>query len=432
MVDRLCEKARLALAPRLMLDGRLSPEALEHHQHAAHGLAWLATYAAALRCLAAHAAALDRGGRLGELEHLLITAAFCEYLSQITGGIPMSQTEFVRPADMGLEPGDLAFLHEPALFQFTSADIPDIRRRIVALIAATPSLTFGDCGLDDTLGEMRTAMRRFSDTEVAPHAHGWHRRNLYVPMELIGELSRLGVFALTVPEAFGGMELGKVAMCVVSEELSRGWIAVGSLGTRSEIAAELILSGGTERQRERWLPGIASGEILPAAVFTEPDIGSDLAALKTRALRQGDRYLITGSKTWITHPVRADIMTVLARTDPSEPGHRGLSMFIAEKPRGGDRDPFPVAGLTGSEIEVLGYRGLKEYELRFENFAVAEDCLLGGVEGTGFRQLMQTLNPPASRRPPARSASPTMRSISACAMLSSARNSPSRSSLFRA
>ena len=389
-MDRLCERARLKLAPRLMSDGRLSPEALEHHQHAAHGLAWLATYATALRCLAAHAAALDRSGRLGEPEHLLIAAAFSEYLSQVIGGIPMSQTEFVRPADLGLTSGDLALLHEPAPAEFITADIPEIRRRIIALMGGTASFTFGDCGLDQTLDEIRAAMRRFSDTEVAPHAHRWHRRNLYVPMELIGELSRLGVFGLTLPEAFGGMGLGKVAMCVVSEELSRGWIAVGSLGTRSEIAAELILSSGTERQKQRWLRGIASGAILPAAVFTEPDTGSDLAALKTRALRQGDRYFITGSKTWITHPVRADIMTVLARTDPSEPGHQGLSMFIAEKPRGDDHVPFPVEGLTGSEIEVLGYRGMKEYELRFENFAVAEDCLLGGVEGAGFRQLMQT------------------------------------------
>ncbi len=108
-------------------------------------------------------------------------------------------------------------------------------------------------------------------------------------------------------------------------------------------------------------------------------------------MHQGDRYLITGNKTWITHPVRADIMAILARTDQSEPGHQGLSMFIAEKPRGDDGNPFPVAGIAGTEIEVLGYRGMKEYELRFEDFAVsAEDCLLGGVEGTGFRQLMQT------------------------------------------
>jgi (2S)-methylsuccinyl-CoA dehydrogenase len=389
-VDRLFDRARFELAPRLTSGGKLSPEALEHHQHAAHGLAWLATYATALRCLADHAARLDRSGRLGELEHLLIIAAFGEYLSQIAGGIPMNQAEFVRPADLGLLPSDIAILQEPASAAFIGDNTPEIRRRIVALMLRTASLTFGDCGLDETLDEMRAAMRRFSDSEVRTHAHDWHRRNVYVPMELIGELSRLGVFALTLPEAYGGMGLGKVAMCVVSEELSRGWIAVGSLGTRAEIAAELILAGGTERQKQRWLPKIASGEILPAAVFTEPDTGSDLAALKTRALRSGQHYLITGSKTWITHPVRADIMTILARTDPNEPGYRGLSMFIAEKPRGDDRSPFPVEGLTGSEIEVLGYRGMKEYELRFENFAVAEDCLLGGVEGGGFRQLMQT------------------------------------------
>ncbi|MGH6874471.1 MAG: acyl-CoA dehydrogenase family protein [Aestuariivirgaceae bacterium] len=389
-VDRLCERACFQLALRATSGGVLSPEALEHHQRAAHGLAWLATYAAALRCLAAHAARLDASGRLGELEHLLITAAFGEYVSQIAGGIPMNQAEFIRPADLGLNSSDLAILQERSPAGFIAANTQELRHRIVALIAQTATPTFGDCGLDETLDEMRATMRRFSDSEVTPYAHDWHRRNLYVPMELIGALSRLGVFALTLPESYGGMGLGKVAMCVVSEELSRGWIAVGSLGTRAEIAAELILAGGTERQKQRWLPRIASGESLPAAVFTEPDTGSDLAALKTRALRNGDHYLITGNKTWITHPVRADIMTILARTDLNEPGHQGLSMFIAEKPRGDDRTPFPVAGLTGSEIEVLGYRGMKEYELRFDNFAVAEDSLLGGVEGTGFRQLMQT------------------------------------------
>ena len=181
-MDRLCDRARFELAPRLMPDGSLSPEALEHHQHAAHGLAWLATYATALRCLAAHAMTLDRSGRLGELEHLLITAAFGEYLSQIAGGIPMNQAEFVRPADLGLASGDFAFLQEPSSASFVAANTPEIRRRIVARIAGTSSLTFGDCGLDETLDEMRAAMRRFSDFEVAPHAHGWHRRNLYVPM----------------------------------------------------------------------------------------------------------------------------------------------------------------------------------------------------------------------------------------------------------
>jgi (2S)-methylsuccinyl-CoA dehydrogenase len=179
-------------------------------------------------------------------------------------------------------------------------------------------------------------------------------------------------------------------MCVVSEELSRGYIGVGSLGTRSEIAGELILSSGTDEQKRSYLPRIAAGEILPTAVFTEPDIGSDLASLKTRAVLDGDVYRITGQKTWITHSARADLMTLLARTDPDEPGYKGLSMFLAEKPRGTDDDPFPVKGMSGGEIEVLGYRGMKEFEMSFDGFEVPRSQLLGGVEGQGFKQLMAT------------------------------------------
>jgi (2S)-methylsuccinyl-CoA dehydrogenase len=233
-------------------------------------------------------------------------------------------------------------------------------------------------------------MRRFVEAEVKPYAHQWHMKNEYIPLELIGKMNELGVFGLTIPEEFGGLGLGKEAMCVVSEELSRGYIGVGSLGTRSEIAAELILGGGTQEQKEHWLPKLASGEVLPTAVFTEPNTGSDLASLKTRAVREGDVYKITGQKTWITHPVRAGLMTLLTRTNPAEPGYRGLSMFLAEKPRGTDENPFPAQGMSGGEIEVLGYRGMKEYEISFDGFEVPASSLLGGVEGQGFKQLMQT------------------------------------------
>jgi (2S)-methylsuccinyl-CoA dehydrogenase len=225
---------------------------------------------------------------------------------------------------------------------------------------------------------------------VVEHAHTWHRTNSYIPIEIIAQMSELGVFGLTLPEDYGGLGLGKESMCVVSEELSRGYIGVGSLGTRSEIAAELILGSGTAEQQRRWLPKIASGEVLPTAVFTEPNTGSDLASIKTRAVRDGDVYRIYGNKTWITHPVRADLMTLLVRTNPKEPGHRGLSMLLAEKPRGSDADPFPVKGITGTEIEVLGYRGMKEYEIAFDGFEVKAENLLGGVEGLGFKQLMST------------------------------------------
>ena len=228
-------------------------------------------------------------------------------------------------------------------------------------------------------------MRKFADSEVIEHAQGWHRTNSYIPLEIIAQMAELGVFGLTIPEEFGGMGLGKESMCVVSEELSRGYIGVGSLGTRSEIAAELILGGGTEEQKRQWLPKLASGEVLPTAVFTEPNTGSDLASLKTRAVRDGDVYKVYGNKTWITHPVRADLMTLLVRTNPNEKGYRGLSMLLAEKPRGDDKNPFPVAGMTGTEIEVLGYRGMKEYEIAFDGFEVKAENLLGGVEGLGLQ-----------------------------------------------
>ena len=171
---------------------------------------------------------------------------------------------------------------------------------------------------------------------------------------------------------------------------SQAYIGVGSLGTRSEIAAELIRLGGTQEQKEKWLPLLASGEILPTAVFTEPNTGSDLGSLRTRAVRDGDVYKVTGNKTWITHASRSDLMTLLVRTDPNTTDYRGLSMLLAEKPRGTVEEPFPATGMTGSEIEVLGYRGMKEYEIGFDGFEVPAANLLGGVEGQGFKQLMET------------------------------------------
>jgi len=382
------DAVRLAVAP----DGKLDAALLEQEQHASHGFAWLMTYEQTLGQLAAHAAKTAADGRFGELEALLSQIAFAEYLHQMIGGIPMSQSEVFRPSDLGIRASDLdACLNPEArrLMQFGST--PAVRARVAELMAERDgAATFGDGGLDDTFEAMREEMRRFSAERVAPHAHEWHLENAYIPIETIAQMSELGVFGLTIPEEFGGLGLGKEAMCVVSEELSRGYIGVGSLGTRSEIAAELILLGGTQDQKQRWLPGIASGDILPCAVFTEPNTGSDLASLKTRAVRDGDLYRITGQKTWITHPVRADVMTILARTNASEPGYRGLSMFLAEKPRGSDDNPFPAEGMTGGEIEVLGYRGMKEYEISFDGFAVPAENLLGGVEGQGFKQLMAT------------------------------------------
>jgi (2S)-methylsuccinyl-CoA dehydrogenase len=391
-VGELYARAKLRVAQAVTAGGKLQAQLIDREQHAVHGLAWLATYAATLRELAVYHDRLAAKGKLGEMEQLLIQIAAGEYLNQIAGGIPMNQAEFARLGELGLSRADLTNFHAGgALRLMEQGNTAPARARLSELmVQAAGAHTFGDCGLDDTMDEMRSQMRRFTEDRVAPNAHHWHRENAYVPLEIIQELAALGVFALTLPEQYGGMGLGKEAMCVVSEELSRGWIAIGSLGTRAEIACELILCGGTEAQKEKWLPLIGSGEILPTAVFTEPNTGSDLGSLSTRAVKDGDVYKVTGNKTWITHPVRADIMTLLARTDANEPGYKGLSMFIAEKPRGTDGDPFPVKGMTGSEIAVLGYRGMKEYEIRFEDFEVKAENLLGNVEGQGFKQLMQT------------------------------------------
>ncbi len=383
--ERLLHHTKSGVRAEVSADGGVAAQA------AAHGLAWLATYVEALRQTLGWVRRLESADRLGEIEKLLLDIAFGEYLAQIAGGIPMSQGETVRVAALGVSRAELRRFEDAVDSLITRGCAPAAKARLAALIAEQPAVTtFGDTGLDETLDEMRTQMRRFSEAEVLPHAHEWHLKNEYIPAGVLAKLSELGVFALTLPEIWGGLGLGKEAMCVVSEELSRGYIGVGSLGTRSEIACELILANGTEEQKEKYLRKIGSGELLPTAVFTEPDTGSDLASLKTRAIREGDVYKVTGQKTWITHPVRADLMTLLVRTDPSEPGYKGLSMLLAEKPRGTDADPFPAKGMTGGEIEVLGYRGMKEFDISFDGFEVPVSQLLGGAEGQGFKQLMTT------------------------------------------
>ena len=389
--EGLLADARLAVAARVMRGGRPDPGALDEEQRAAHGLAWLATYVEAIRQLAGYAERLMAGGGLGETEQLLIRIGAGEYLAQMFGGIPMSQGEIVRPADLGLTAAATAARMTGAVEALiASGNTAAHRARLAQLMRDNQQATVGACGLDDTLNSIREEMRKFADDKVVPHAQAWHLNNEYIPLDVIAQMAALGVFSLIIPEDYGGLGLGKELMCVVSEELSRGYIGVGSLGTRSEIAAELILGSGTAEQKRRWLPKLASGDVLPTAVFTEPNTGSDLASLKTRAVREGGVYKIHGNKTWITHPVRADLMTLLVRTDPAESGYRGLSMLLAEKPRGDDASPFPVAGMSGSEIEVLGYRGMKEYEIAFDGFAVAAENLLGGAEGQGFKQLMAT------------------------------------------
>ncbi len=385
--DAILQQATAAVRGRV--DPRGDSAVLDREQRATHGLAWLATYVESIRQLAAFAERAVQAGTLGEIERLLVQIGIGEFLSQIQGGIPMSQGETVRPADLGLSTAAVIAQLAALLEQLTTGAV-ERRARLVALLRHANDLTLGIDTTDPSLTAMRDEVRRFSEREVMPRAHAWHLANDLIPNDVIARMADLGVFGLTLPERYGGMGLGKEAMCVVTEELSRGYIGVGSLGTRSEIAAELIAGSGTERQRRAFLPKIASGEVLPTAVFTEPDTGSDMAAIKTRAIRDGDVYRVYGNKTWITHAARADLMVLLVRTDPAESGYRGLSLLLAPKPRGDDADPFPVAGLSGTEIGVLGYRGMKEYELAFDGFEVPVANLLGDDEGRGFKQLMQS------------------------------------------
>ena len=392
-LSTLFETARQQMKAQIVVDGKTSGKLLEENQDAVHGLAWLATYATAMQQMQNWAEKLHSDGEFGEIEQLLHQIGTSEYHAQVLGGIPMSQGEIVRLSDIGIS--------EAAIDKYQSAEVvelsnkgnsQDARMRLVRLMQDhSAEIITGKSGLDDELEMIREQFRKFSIDKVLPNAHEWHLNDELIPIEIIEELAELGVFGLTIPEEYGGFGLSKASMAVVSEELSRGYIGVGSLGTRSEIAAELIECGGTEEQKQQWLPKIAMAEILPTAVFTEPNTGSDLGSLRTRATKDenGD-YSVTGNKTWITHASRTHVMTLLARTDPDSNDHRGLSMFLAEKTPGDDENPFPTDGMSGGEIEVLGYRGMKEYEIAFDNFHVNKSNLLGGEEGKGFRQLMKT------------------------------------------
>jgi (2S)-methylsuccinyl-CoA dehydrogenase len=394
VVDAIADlyaRALSKLRSQVTENGKLSRSKLEQRQVAAHALAYLATELEAARQMAVWATRVA-----GEYEQRMAAAYIGEVARQSAVAIDLGACETVDVRELGISDDDLnATVRAPKVLAFIAEHARS--EHYIAIAKHAPEAGFGALGLDDkgdsTLEDIRAQFARFTDQEVLPRAQEIHRKDILIPLSILEQMSELGVFGLTIPESFGGLGLGKVAMCVVTEELSRGYIGVGSLGTRSEIAAELILGGGTDEQKRTWLPKLASGEILPTAVFTEPNNGSDLAHVTTRAVKQADgSYLISGAKTWITHAVRADLMTLLARTDPADSGANGLSMFLVPKTRGEDvaGKEFVDPGLSGTEIKVLGYRGMKEYELSFDGFRVPASSLLGGVEGKAFKQLMTT------------------------------------------
>ena len=388
-LETISTKSREAFKTALTKENRIDNQLLEINQSKTHGFAWFDTYRIGLRETLNWFVRLNDDNKSSEIDAAVTLFAFGEYLTQMRHGIMMSQSEIVRPSELHLDDSDFEFMNNDPVKDVIDIGLSDkIKTVIVDSLDKDihPSLGLND----ETLDMIQDQFKKFTEEEILPHANEWHLKDALIPDDVLKKMAELGVFSIAIPENYGGLGMGKVAMCVVTEELSRGFLAAGSLGTRAEIAGELIRLGGTEEQKKKYLPEIASGNILTTAVFTEPNTGSDLGNLSTRAQLQGDDYIINGNKTWITHGARSDLMTVLARTDMNQKGYKGLSMFLVEKPRGNCAKPFPMEGMSGSEIEVLGYRGMKEYEIALEDIKVSKKNLLGEQEGNGFKQLMET------------------------------------------
>jgi (2S)-methylsuccinyl-CoA dehydrogenase len=371
-------------AAQASLTARLTTRDIDSDQRAAHGFAWIATSVAALGAVLDWAQA---GPGTNPLDERIARLAFAETVGQLVGGLPMGQNEMLRPSDLGVSDAG----RKLAARCVALLDQDHAATRAELVLALTKGQWPSECFRDTELDTIRDQFRRFTDTEIIPNAHRWHLANDLIPDGTVQAMADLGTFGVCIPEAYGGLGLNKLVMCLVTEELSRGWIGAGSLGTRSEIAGELIILGGTDGQKIQWLPRIASGEVLPTAVFTEPDVGSDLGSLRTKARQDPNgEWVIDGAKNWITHASRSDLMTLLVRTLPGAKTYAGLSMLLVPKPRGSEAALFPAEGMSGSEIEVLGYRGMREYALQFDGMRAPIDSLLGGEEGQGFKQLMRT------------------------------------------
>ena len=361
----------------------------EKNQHLVHGFAWIATYIEALRQINKWGIELTNNNNLNEFEQLILDISFIEYIRQILNGIPMSQTEFIKITDYEIiNKNDELKISE----NFNFSNINELKERLVKIaINKDNIIALENTGLDTEYQQIREQFQKFNSLNVHNNSNKWHLEDKLIPQKIIDDLASLGVFGLTIPEKYGGLGLNKLAMCVVSEELARGYIGVGSLATRTEIASELILNDGTETQKDFWLPKISKGETIPAACFTEPDTGSDLGSITTKAIKNDGKFLISGNKTWITHASRSNLLIILARTNPDiSLKHKGLSIFLVPKNQGKEDEFFPNKSISGTEIKVLGYRGMKEFELRLDNLEVEKISLLGENENSGFSQLMKT------------------------------------------
>ncbi len=381
-VDGLLQVASRRLADHCTVDGRIDGARLDDHQAVAYDLASVSSSLAAARALA------DLGDPDQLQARLALVAAAdvaADLQARITG----------REAAFGFERDPLAGV---------AAALTAGRDATLLHAVGDAVLASGEAGprhLDEDLEMVRQTFRRFAEDKVVPVAEQVHRADEDIPEDIITGLAELGCFALSIPEEHGGFATGGedelLNMVLVTEELSRGSLGVaGSLITRPEIIGTAILKGGTEAQKARWLPAIASGEKMCAVAVTEPDYGSDVAGVKTMARRDGDDWVLDGVKTWCTFAGRAEYLLVLARTDPDRSlGHKGLSLFVVDKPAASghhflfEQGPDGEVGGTGGgrmearAIPTLGYRGMHSFEVSLDGWRVPADALIGEQDGLG-------------------------------------------------
>ena len=339
---------------------------LDDHQVVAYDVAHAAAAVASASNLLAY-------GARGEAEAAL-TAAFVADVAH-----DLATRVLGREHEWGVERGALDPIHA-----FMAAGRrPEL---LASLVDGAPA------HLDDDMQLAAETFRRFADEQIAPRAEHVHRTNADVPEEIIAGLAELGVFGLSAPVEYGGFAEGGIndylGMVVATEELSRGSLGIGgSLITRPEILTRALVAGGTEEQKQSWLPRLASGEVMAAVAVTEPDYGSDVAGVRVSATETDGGWVINGVKTWCTFAGRADVLMVLARTEPGTTDHRGLSVFIVEKPRGDghgfEHTQARGGKMTGRAIDTLGYRGMHSYEVALEDWWVPAENLIGETDGRG-------------------------------------------------
>ena len=391
--------ALTSLKARATVDGRLSGERLEAEQLISFELAWSAAELAAAEAALAHA---DRAREAKKLPPDGAEPALLEERLALAFAAEAVQNTRARlsghPSDFGLDRARLsATVEAPAVLDFLDAQLSAAALSGLGELIRAQQGSLGNRLLPPDAELMRQTFKKFADEEVKPRAEHIHRADADVPDAILAALTDLGAFGLCIPQRYGGFTADEpgtgpddtLNMIVVTEELSRGSLgAAGSLITRPEIVTRALLAGGTEEQRQAWLPRFASGERLPSVAVTEPDYGSDVAGMRFKAARAPGGWLLNGTKSWCTLGGRADVLLVLARTDPDlSKGHRGLSLFLVEKPRFDGHEfswTSPRGGtLTGRAIPTIGYRGMHSFEVFFEDVLVPDDALIGGEGGLG-------------------------------------------------